>query len=36
MTAPVTARTTPGWLTAEDCRLEDFRAIVETTTDLAA
>ena len=35
MTAPVTARTTPGWFTAEDCRLEDFRAVVETTTDLA-
>ncbi|MBM7804436.1 ectoine hydroxylase-related dioxygenase (phytanoyl-CoA dioxygenase family) [Geodermatophilus bullaregiensis] len=36
MTAPVTARTTPGWFTADDCRLEDFRAVVETTTDLAA
>ena len=35
MTAPVTARTTPGWFTAGDCRLEDFRAVVETTTDLA-
>ncbi len=35
MTAPVTARTTPGWFTAEDCRLEDFRAVVETTTDPA-
>ncbi len=35
MAAPVTARTAPGWFTAEDCRLEDFRAVVETTTDLA-
>jgi ectoine hydroxylase-related dioxygenase (phytanoyl-CoA dioxygenase family) len=35
MTAPVTARTASGWFTAEDCRLEDFRAVVETTTDLA-
>ncbi|SES70133.1 phytanoyl-CoA dioxygenase family protein [Geodermatophilus poikilotrophus] len=35
MTAPVTARTAPGWFTADDCRLEDFRAVVETTTDLA-
>lgn len=35
MTAPVTARTTAGWFTADDCRLEDFRAVVETTTDLA-
>ncbi|HEX2072884.1 MAG TPA: phytanoyl-CoA dioxygenase, partial [Geodermatophilus sp.] len=29
------ARTTPGWFTADDCRLEEFRAVVETTTDLA-
>src|SRR3954449_1824222 len=29
------ARTTPGWFTPDDCRLEDFRAVVETTTDLA-
>ena len=29
------ARTTSGWFCAEDCRLEDFRAVVETTTDLA-
>jgi ectoine hydroxylase-related dioxygenase (phytanoyl-CoA dioxygenase family) len=29
------ARTTPGWFTADDCRLDDFRAVVETTTDLA-
>ncbi|MGR7027426.1 phytanoyl-CoA dioxygenase family protein [Geodermatophilus sp. URMC 62] len=36
MAAPVTARTTPGWFTADDCRLADFRAVVETTTDLAA
>jgi ectoine hydroxylase-related dioxygenase (phytanoyl-CoA dioxygenase family) len=35
MTAFATARTSPGWFTADDCRLEDFRAIVETTTDLA-
>jgi ectoine hydroxylase-related dioxygenase (phytanoyl-CoA dioxygenase family) len=36
MTAPVTTGlTTPGWFTAEDCRLDDFRAIVDTTTDLA-
>ena len=33
--APVTSRRTPGWFTAEDCRLADFPAIVETTTDLA-
>jgi ectoine hydroxylase-related dioxygenase (phytanoyl-CoA dioxygenase family) len=37
MTAPApTTRSTPGWFTAEDCRLEDFRAAVETATDLAA
>src|SRR4051794_4444317 len=35
MTAFAAARTTPGWFTADDCRLEDFRAVVETTTDLA-
>jgi ectoine hydroxylase-related dioxygenase (phytanoyl-CoA dioxygenase family) len=35
MTAFATARTTPGWFTAEDCRLGDFRAVVEATTDLA-
>jgi ectoine hydroxylase-related dioxygenase (phytanoyl-CoA dioxygenase family) len=34
MTASVTTRRTPGWFTADDCRLEDFRAVVETTTDL--
>jgi ectoine hydroxylase-related dioxygenase (phytanoyl-CoA dioxygenase family) len=34
MTAPAAARTT-GWFTADDCHLEDFRAVVETTTDLA-
>jgi ectoine hydroxylase-related dioxygenase (phytanoyl-CoA dioxygenase family) len=28
------ARTT-GWFTTDDCRLDDFRALVETTTDLA-
>ncbi len=35
MTAAATPRTASGWFTAEDCRLEDFRAVVETTTDLA-
>jgi ectoine hydroxylase-related dioxygenase (phytanoyl-CoA dioxygenase family) len=35
MTTLATPRRTPGWFTAEDCRLADFRAIVETTTDLA-
>jgi ectoine hydroxylase-related dioxygenase (phytanoyl-CoA dioxygenase family) len=35
MTASPAARTTPGWFTADDCRLEDFRAVVETATDLA-
>src|SRR3954464_2273630 len=35
MTASVAARRAPGWFTADDCRLEDFRAVVETTTDLA-
>src|SRR3954449_3842332 len=35
MTAFAAARTTPGWFTPDDCRLEDFRAVVETTTDLA-
>jgi ectoine hydroxylase-related dioxygenase (phytanoyl-CoA dioxygenase family) len=35
MTASVTTRTTTGWFTADDCRLEDFRAIVETITDPA-
>ena len=35
MTTLATPRRTPGWFTAEDCRLEDFRGIVETTTDLA-
>ncbi|MGR6964119.1 phytanoyl-CoA dioxygenase family protein [Geodermatophilus sp. URMC 61] len=35
MTAPDTARTAPGWFTADDCRLDDFRAVVETTTDLS-
>lgn len=35
MTASVTTRRLPGWFTADDCRLEDFRAVVETTTDLA-
>src|SRR3954451_24420673 len=35
MTASVADRRAPGWFTADDCRLEDFRAVVETTTDLA-
>lgn len=35
MTALATAGTTPGWFTPDDCRLADFRAVVETTTDLA-
>ena len=35
MTTPVPSRTARGWFTAEDCRLEDFRAVVETSTDLA-
>jgi ectoine hydroxylase-related dioxygenase (phytanoyl-CoA dioxygenase family) len=35
MTALASAHTTPGWFTTDDCRLEDFRAVVETTTDLA-
>jgi hypothetical protein len=35
MTASVTTWTTPGWFTVDDCRLEDFRAVVETTTDLS-
>src|SRR3954447_14551939 len=34
MTASTAARTT-GWFTADGCRLEDFRAVVETTTELA-
>jgi ectoine hydroxylase-related dioxygenase (phytanoyl-CoA dioxygenase family) len=29
------ARTGPGWFTADDCRLSDLRAVVETTTELA-
>jgi ectoine hydroxylase-related dioxygenase (phytanoyl-CoA dioxygenase family) len=35
MTTLASARTTPGWFTTDDCRLEDFRALVETTTDLS-
>lgn len=35
MTTLTSTRTTPGWFTPDDCRLEDFRAVVETTTDLA-
>src|SRR3954469_23432935 len=34
MTAFAPTRTT-GWFTAADCRLEDFRAVVETPTDRA-
>src|SRR3954469_2537643 len=34
MTAFAPTRTT-GWFTADDCRLEDFRAVVESPTDLA-
>jgi ectoine hydroxylase-related dioxygenase (phytanoyl-CoA dioxygenase family) len=35
MTAVSTTRSVPGWFTPADCRLSDFRAVVETTTDLA-
>lgn len=35
MTALASTWTIPGWFTPDDCRLEDFRAVVETTTDLA-
>lgn len=35
MTAPASTRTASGWFTPDDCRLEDFRAVVETTTDLS-
>jgi ectoine hydroxylase-related dioxygenase (phytanoyl-CoA dioxygenase family) len=35
MTTLAATRSAPGWFTADDCRLEDFRALVETTTDLA-
>jgi ectoine hydroxylase-related dioxygenase (phytanoyl-CoA dioxygenase family) len=35
MTAPATTRTTTGWFTAADCRLEDFRSVVEVATELA-
>ena len=35
MTATTAARAGRGWLTEDDCRLEDFRAVVEQTTDLA-
>src|SRR4051812_3755151 len=34
MTAFAAARTTSGWFTPDDYRIEDFRAAVETTTDL--
>lgn len=35
MTAPSTTRARRGWLTESDCRLEDFRAVVEQDTDPA-
>jgi ectoine hydroxylase-related dioxygenase (phytanoyl-CoA dioxygenase family) len=35
MTAVSTTRSVPGWFAPADCRLSDFRAVVETTTDLA-
>ncbi|MCW2575165.1 MAG: Phytanoyl-CoA dioxygenase [Modestobacter sp.] len=35
MTALDTAVGRPGWYSVEDCRLEDFRALVEQPTDLA-
>src|SRR3954453_12941996 len=35
MTTLASARTTLGWFTADGCRLADFRAVVEVTTDLA-
>ncbi len=35
MTAPTTARGRRRWLTGDDCRLDDFRALVEQRTDLA-
>lgn len=34
MTTPATRRPTARWYTDDDCRLEEFRAVVETTTDL--
>src|SRR5688500_9060639 len=35
MTTLATTRRPPGWFTADDCSLTDFRAVVETTTDPA-
>ena len=35
MSTLLPSRTTAGWFTADDCRLDDFRALVETTTQLA-
>jgi ectoine hydroxylase-related dioxygenase (phytanoyl-CoA dioxygenase family) len=35
MTRLASTRTAPGWFTADDCRVDDFRVVVETTTDLA-
>ena len=34
MTTPAATRTA-GWFSTDDCRLDDFRAVVETTTELA-
>ncbi len=34
-TAPAKTAATRGWYTPDDCRLSDFRAVVEQTTDLA-
>ena len=35
MTAPTVTRASRGWFTEDDCRLEDFRGVVEQATDLA-
>src|SRR6185312_12627539 len=35
MTAETATWTAPGWFGADDCRLADFRAVVETATDPA-
>ena len=37
MTTPtVQQQQTPGWFSAADCRLDDFRALVEAPTDITA
>ncbi|WP_088288187.1 phytanoyl-CoA dioxygenase family protein [Kineosporia sp. A_224] len=36
MTTPTAQQRTPGWFSPADCSLDDFRALVETPTDLAA